>query len=158
MTTDEKGRFSVDAILPGRYVVGVNAQFGPQLSAPYATTWFPGVARQDARVVEIDEGERKTGFTIVVTPLAETTISGVVSLADGQPAAGANVTAAPVDHKGLYMGSSTTDSSGAFEIRVLTGSSYLIRAGIRTADGSQQTETVVLVNERLEGLRLSLAR
>ena len=68
-TTDENGRFSVDAILPGRYVVAVNARFGPQLFAPYPTTYFPGVARQDARVIEVGEGERKTGFTIVVNPL-----------------------------------------------------------------------------------------
>lgn len=157
-TTDENGRFTVDAILPGRYLVAVSARFGPRLFSPYATTYFPGVARQDARVVEIGDGERKTGFTIVVTPLAETTLSGIVVFDDDRPVAEANVTAAPVDHRGMIMGSSKTDSSGLFELRLLTGISYLIRAGIRTEDGFRQAETVVLVDQQKEGIRLSIRR
>ena len=156
-TTDENGRFSVDAILPGRYVVAVNARFGPQLFSPYPTTYFPGVARQAARVVDIGEGERKTGFTIVISPLPETTISGVVVFDDDRPVIEANVTAAPVDHRGMIMGSSKTDSSGAFELRLLAGVSYLIRAGIRTENGFRQVETMVLVDDKQnEGLRLSI--
>jgi len=157
-TTDENGRFTVDAILPGRYLVAVNARFGPRFFSPYLTTYFPGVARQDARGIEIGEGERKTGFTIVVTPLAETTLSGVVAFNDDRPVTEANVTAAPVDHRGMIMGSSKTDSSGFFELRLLTGISYLIRAGIRTGDGFRQAETVVFVDEQKDGLRLSIPR
>jgi hypothetical protein len=156
-TTDENGRFTVDAILPGRYFVAVNARFGPRLSSPYATTYFPGVARQDAHVVEIGEGERKTGFTIVVSPLTETTISGIVVFDDDRPVADANVTAAPVDHGEMIIGSSKTDSSGVFELRVLTGLTYVIR-GSRTTDGFRQTETVVFVDQEKKGVRLSIRR
>jgi hypothetical protein len=153
-TTDDNGRFSVDAILPGRYVVAVNARFGPRLFAPYPTTYFPGVGRQDARVVEVGEGERKTGFTIVVNPLSETTVSGVVVFDDDRPVVEANVTAAPVDHKGMIMGSAKTDNGGAFELRLLAGVTYQIRAAIRTENGFRQTEAVVLVDQQREGLRL----
>ena len=156
-TTDENGRFSVDAILPGRYVVAVNARFGPRLLSPYPTTYFPGVARQAARVVDIGEGERKTGFTIIVSPLPETSVSGVVVFDDDRPAVEANVTAAPVDHKGIIMGSSKTDSSGAFELRLLAGVSYLIRAWIRTESGFRQVETIAVVdNTQNQDLRLSI--
>jgi hypothetical protein len=157
-TTDENGRFAIDAILPGRYVVAVNARAGPRLVAPYPTTYFPGVGRRDARVVEVGEGERRTGFTIVVNPLPETTVSGVVVFDDGRPVVDANVTAAPVDHRGMIMGSARADGSGAFELRLLAGVSYLVRAGIRTEHGFPQTEAVIVVDERLDGLRLSIGR
>jgi carboxypeptidase family protein len=157
-TTDESGRFRVDAILPGRYLVAVNARFGPRLVSPYATTYFPGVARKDARAIEIDEGERKTGFTIVVTPLAETTVSGMVVLADDRPVADASVTAVPVDHVGTITASAKTDSSGAFQLRVLTGVSYVIRVSAPTTNGFRQTETVVFVDQEKEGVRLSIGR
>jgi hypothetical protein len=156
--TDEDGRFSVDAILPGRYVVAVNARFGPRLFAPYRMTYFPGVGRQDARVVEVGEGERKTGCTILVNPLSETTVSGVVVFDDDRPVVEANVTAAPVDHRGMIMGSARANSSGAFELRLLAGVSYLVTAGIRTENGFRQTELVIYVDQRLDGLRLSIAR
>jgi len=154
-TTDEKGRFSIDAILPGRYVVAVNARSGPRLYSPYPTTYFPGVGRQDARIVEIGEGERKSGLTIVVSALAETTVSGTVVI-NGGPAVEATVTASPVDQRGILTDSVQTDSSGAFELRVLTGISYLIRAEIRTESGFRQAETVVIVDQRKKGLQLSI--
>jgi protocatechuate 3,4-dioxygenase beta subunit len=157
-STDEKGRFTVDAILPGQYVVAVNARFGPRLASPYLATYFPGVPRQSARVVEIAEGERKTGFTIVVSPLAETTLSGIVLFDDDRPAAGAGVTAVPVDPRGAIMSSSKTDSNGAFQLRVLTGITYIIKAGARTAGGLRQAETVVSVDSQKEDLRLSIHR
>jgi protocatechuate 3,4-dioxygenase beta subunit len=155
-TTDESGRFSVDAILPGHYLIAVNARFGPQLHSPYATTYFSGVARQDARTIEVGEGERKTGFIIVVSPLAETTISGRVIFSDDRPVADSGVTAAPIDHKGSITSSATTDSSGAFQIRVLAGVSYLFRAGIVTRDGYRYTETVVFVDRENEPVRLAI--
>jgi protocatechuate 3,4-dioxygenase beta subunit len=155
-STDENGRFTVDAILPGRYLVAVNARFGPRLFSPYTTTYFPGVAREDARVVEIGEGERQTGFTIVVSPLAEASVSGRVIFDDDRAVADASVTAAPVDHKGTITASAKTDSSGAFQLRVLTGVTYVIRAGTRTTDGFRQTETVVFVGQAKEGIRLSI--
>jgi protocatechuate 3,4-dioxygenase beta subunit len=156
--TDKDGRFSIDAILPGRYVIAVNVRFGPRLSAPYLTTYFPHGARQDARIVEIGEGERKTGFTILVNPLRETTISGTVVLDDDRPVAEASVFANAVDHRDMIVASSKTDSSGAFELRLLAGVTYRIRAGVRTDNTFRPTETVVFVGERLVGLRLRIAR
>ena len=156
--TDESGRFTVDAVLPGRYLVAVNARVGPRLLSPYATTYFPGVARQQAGVVALGDGERLTGITIVVAPLAETTLFGIVVFDDDRPVADANVTAAPVDHSGMIMSSSKTDSGGLFELRLLTGISYLIRAGIRADDGFRQAESVVFVDQQNEGLHLSIRR
>jgi hypothetical protein len=154
-STDEKGRFAVDAILPGRYVIAVNGRYGPRLHSPYAITYFPGPGRQDASVIEIGDGERKMGFTIVVKRLTETTVSGVVLFADDRPVADAFVTAAPADH--ARMTSSTkTDGSGLFQLRVLSGVTYVFKASARPGDGSGQTETVVFVDQQTERIRLSI--
>ena len=111
-STDEKGDFRVDAILPGRYVVAVNARSGPRLDAPYPTTYFPGGAREQAEVVEVAEGERKSGYTIMVRSIEETTVSGVVLFGDDRPAAGANVSAAQVDRRHMYLGSTKQTVTG----------------------------------------------
>jgi hypothetical protein len=154
-STDEKGRFAVDAILPGRYVIAVNGRYGPRLHSPYATTYFPGPGRQDASVIEIGDGERKTGFTIVVKRLTETTVSGVVLFADDRPVADAFVTAAPADHARVSS-STKTDGSGLFQLRVLSGVTYVFKASARPGDGSRQTETVVFVDQQPERIRLSI--
>ena len=52
-STDERGRFAVEAILPGRYVLAVNARFGPRLVSPDATMYFPNGARQAAREIDL---------------------------------------------------------------------------------------------------------
>ena len=147
-TTDENGHFLVEAILPGRYVVAINARFGPRLDSPYATT-YPGV-------VELGDGEHKSGFTIVVSPLAETTVSGTVVLDGGRPAAGADVSANLVDHRGTSMSLTKTDSNGAFELRVLTGMTYVIRAGVRRGNSYSRSETIAFVDQPQEGLILSI--
>ncbi len=155
---DENGRFSIDGILPGRYVLGVNARFGPRLDSPYAITYFPGVPRQDASVIAIGEGERKSGCTIVVKPLLETTISGVVVFADGRPVTKAMVTATAVNPAGMSIASSTAENSGAFQLRVLSGLTYVIKAITLTDDGLRQAETTVSVDQETEGIRLSIRR
>jgi len=154
--TDEEGRFRVQAILPGRYVIAVNGRFGPRLESPYAVTYFPGVSRQDAPVIGIGEGERKTGFTIVVKRLTETTISGVVVFTNGQPIANGFVTAGPVGPAVMFTALSKIDSSGAFHLRVLSGLTYVIKANTETATGSRYAETTVFVEQRTEGVRLSI--
>jgi hypothetical protein len=157
-STNEDGQFAIDAILPGRYVVAVNARFGPRLFAPYPTTYLPGVGRADARVVEVGEGERQNGFTIVVDPLPERTVTGMVVSSDGGPVGEASITAAHVDHRGMIMASAKTDSDGTFQLRLLAGVTYLIRASIRTSAGFKQVETVVLVDQQTEAVRLSIGR
>ena len=160
--TDDLGYFRIWGLAAGEYTLWTRLEIASRLSGTSdslpVTTYFPGVGRQDARVVEVGEGERKTGFRIVVSPLSETRVSGTVVFDDDRPAIEANVTAAPVDHKGMIMGSATTDNGGAFELRLLAGVTYLIRGAIRTENGFRQTEAVVFVDEQTEGLHLSIRR
>jgi hypothetical protein len=97
VTTDAEGNLDV-RVPPGEYSIApvvpetVRA-YGAPLHRSVAARGcgtvyfspFPGVSRQETPVVEIGEGERKAGFTIVVKRLTETTISGVVVFTNGQP-------------------------------------------------------------------------
>ena len=128
--------------------MAINARSGPRLDSPYATT-YPGI-------VELGDGEHTSGFTIVVSPLVETTVSGTVVLDDGRPAAEADVSANLVDHRGTSMSFTKTDSNGAFELRVLAGMTYVIRAGVRRGNSYSRSETIVFVDQPQEGLILSI--
>ena len=156
-TTDDKGEFQIDAVLPGRYVVAVNARFGPGLTSPYATTYLPGVARDQAEVIDIGDGERKTGFTIVVAPLAEASIAGIVMFGE-KPAADAELSAAPFEYRGTSMNWTKTDSNGRFTLHVLAGMTYRITAGVRDGDRYRRVETVVAADEQNDDISLSIPR
>lgn len=158
-TTDQTGRFAVDAILAGRYYIAANARYGPRLDSPYVATYLPGVARRaEAQVVDLGEGERKTGFTIVVSPLAETTVSGLVTFDDDRPVTDAGVQAQTLDRRRANLDIARTDASGRFRLRVLAGMTYVIRAAVLTPGGLQQTETVVFVDRAKEDVRLVIGR
>jgi hypothetical protein len=154
--TDENGRFAVHAVLPGRYVIAVNGRSGPRLESPYAVTYFPGVARQDASVIDIGEGERKTGFTIGVKRLSETTISGTVAFVGRSAIPEGFVNARPVTPGGTFISSSKIDGTGAFQLRVLSGLTYVIKATAETATGSRYVEMTLFVEQQTEGIRLSI--
>jgi hypothetical protein len=156
-STDERGRFAVDAILPGRYIIAANGRFGPRPESPFATTFFRGPGRQDASVIEIGDGEFKTGFTIVVKPLIETTVSGVVVSADDRGVGNVFVMASTVDHPQMSLRSTRTDTSGFFQLRLLSGVTYIFKASVRPGEPpSPETETVVFVDQQTERIRVSI--
>lgn len=156
--SDEHGQFKIEAILPGTYLLAVNPGFGPDLQSPYATTYYPAGGRREALAIDIGDGERKTDYTIAVTPLTETNILGRVVFNDGNPVAGAGIVIYPADAPGHVVSTATTDGSGTFRLRALAGVMYLIRAGTETARGYRQTETQVFVREKVDDVRISIRR
>jgi hypothetical protein len=150
--TDENGRFEIDPIPPGRYHLAVNATWGPKLDSPYVPVYFPAVSnRAEAHVIDVGDGERKSGLQMVVTPLAETTLSGVVTSGDGRPVEDAIVYVKP--HIG---GGTRSDATGAFRLRVLNGLTYTVGASIPTPNGRRPVEATVSVDGPTEGVILSL--
>jgi protocatechuate 3,4-dioxygenase beta subunit len=154
--TDAHGRFDVDAILPGRYFIAVNARFGARLDSPYAPTYFPHGDREGATAIEIGEGERKRGFAMTVRPLAETRIWGRVVSADEQPVPDADVTIWSTYARGMVIASTKSDSTGAFQVRVPGELTYLLKATARTPAGARQGETIVTVTPQMPAVRLTI--
>jgi len=152
---DREGRFAIDAVMPGRYLLAVNARLGPRPTSPYARSYLLSRAGQP-RVLTIGEGERVTGFTVVVTPLTQTTLTGHVAFADGRPAPDAEVTAMPTDSRGSVVGATKTNATGDFELRVFAGLSYVVRAGATTPAGYRRTEITIAVDGPRDGLDLRI--
>jgi hypothetical protein len=115
------------------------------------------VTHEHAEVVELGEGERKTGFMMVVTPLPEAAIAGIV-LFEGGPVADADVSAAATDGRGMSMKPTKTDSNGKFMLRVLAGTTYRIRAGVREGVRYRHVEKVVAADEQKDEISLSIPR
>jgi hypothetical protein len=161
-STDARGTFKMDAVLPGTYHLAVNARWGPQLKSPYLTTFWPGtLSRSEARTVEIAEGERRTGLTLSVSRLVETTLSGVAVYEDGRPAVGALVWSS-LEGRTLPMQRASTDASGRFELRVWVGHEHRIQARMPKTDSTPAgsvVETYVSVGDKpAEGVRLVVSR
>jgi hypothetical protein len=152
--TDDDGRFEVGPILPGRYFLAVNARFGARLDSPYAPTYFPRGDRESAGVIEIGDGERKSGFTVTVRRLAQATVSGRVVFDDEQPVRDADVTIWSTYARGMVIASAKTDSTGAFQLRVPGELGYRLRVTTRTT----AVETVVTVTPQMLGVRLVIPK
>ena len=92
--TDEQGRFEINEIPEGEYVLVANRDGKPSSREPFAKIFYPGVTdRERATVISISPGQKLTDFDIVIPKLVETiTISGVVQYSDGKPAAEESVT------------------------------------------------------------------
>jgi hypothetical protein len=152
-TVDREGRFVIDAVMPGRYLLAVNARLGPRAISPYAPSYL--VTRSgEPEVLTVGDGERVTGFTLVVTPLTDTIVTGEVVFADGSPAADADIAAVPVTHRGAVAGSTEAMTTGHFELHVFRGLTYLVRAGVPTPAGYRTTEVEMTIDGPLDGVRL----
>ena len=157
--TDESGRFLMDGLFPGRYVISVNVSSGPTLQEPYLTTYAPGVARAEARVIDVREGQHHRNVDIVVTSLAETTITGWVVFDDGQPVSNARVMAKFVDSRNVGTSTANTDSAGVFRLRVLKGLSYRLAVSSETWPlAFPGGEFVIAPEQAKEGVRLTIQR
>lgn len=153
--TDDRGRFHIEGILPGSYLLAVNprVRFATQLL--YATTYFPGVSeRKDARVIEIGDGQRITDATIRVTSMPESTIAGRVVFEDGRPVPRAELRVVVDEYPDQVVALGTTDRQGTFRLPVIRGAAYVVRARTRTGEA----ETRIYVNESLDGVLLSINR
>jgi hypothetical protein len=158
--TDQTGAFAVERVLPGRYYVVVNGVSGPHWDAPFSRTYFPGVARkQESPIVELAEGERKSGFTTVVTPLLEKTLSGRVVAENGEGVADAGVTVRPAGRKARTVGTARTDSDGTFRVRVLAGTDYDVVVTRQMPRGGFQTAEIrISANQPTEDLQITIGR
>jgi hypothetical protein len=112
--TDERGRFTVECLPAGSYVVTVSPGYG---EAPFENVRRDGVPT----------GSKDVAFTVVATREdAGVALRGKVVGADGSPVAGARVHAGPTSGRG--GGSATSGDDGSFAIRGLEPVEHVVRA------------------------------
>jgi hypothetical protein len=89
--TKDDGSYQIRKIPAGRYLVMVNPD-GPDDKHPYDMRYYPAVLRaQDAKVLELAEGQEIKGVDFTVQPLTEGTVHVRVTWPNGSPVPGATV-------------------------------------------------------------------
>lgn len=90
----ESGTYYFRDVVPGRYLLAVNARNKPGKSDPvYPLMYYPGVmSREQATVIRVSNSrDLSLNDFVLARPLKERWFSGTVLLADKTPAAGAKV-------------------------------------------------------------------
>jgi|RhiMethySRZTD1v2_1073278.scaffolds.fasta_scaffold199997_2 carboxypeptidase family protein len=168
--TDKEGRFVLEGVPPGNYVLGVNITVAPRKDSPYRPTWYPDAAtRPEAKIIKVGPGEKLSGYDLVIPRrLAERTVEGTVIWPDGRPAARSYVYLSPSAQPGLGSGGLRTiytDNQGRFKITGYEGISYyVVVSGDLNRDGPPallktsyaEPPLVELKGENVTGLKLTL--
>lgn len=147
-TTDDRGRFRLYHLPPGRYTVGVLA---PQVSsvqpaAPHVRTYAPGTASlDDATMVAVRAAEEQQ-LDLRIIPVRVVSVSGRATTADGRPAAGFELWLqggpAAAAYSGVHAGFVTT----------MTASARIAKDGAFTLAGIPSgSYTATLTNGRTRG-------
>lgn len=123
--TEPDGRFSIEVIPPGSYVLVINEEGEISSSEPFGTFYYPNVfERERAAVITIGVGEHLEDLNVHAPGIEETTtIEGRFLYLDGKPVVDERVEfkADKTDKKVDGEARASTDSNGRFSIRILKG-------------------------------------
>ena len=119
--TDEQGRFAIESIPPGNYVMVVNEDGKKTVDEPFGAFYYPNVTEQaKARVFRIRAGDNMKGLRIVVPTDELITLQGVVRYADGTPVSKATVRFKAAQTPGVDGDAIVdTNAQGRFSLRIL---------------------------------------
>lgn len=131
--TDEKGRFRIEAIEPGTYVVVLNVTGKPRSAEPFPTVFYPGTTElEKATRITIAPGEIVKDVKVTVPVLLKTvTVEGILHFSDGRPVPSQEVRFEPVANPeldGLVI--TETDEQGRFSLKILKGLQGPIYGGL----------------------------
>jgi hypothetical protein len=156
---DEKGRFELNQIPPGEYLLGLNVTFSPDADEPYPPTYYPGVReRTQATRIKVGLGEKLREYILRLPPkLSERVIEGVVVWPDGSPAVGAHVHLTDQNHPGwIANGTVETEASGRFTLIGYEGVSYWVLANIYKPKQMHAEPPLISASGTVSGVRLVL--
>ncbi len=123
--TDEQGRYKMDEIPPGEYLIVVNDSGKISSNAPFPTAYYPGTfEREKATAITLVEGDNLENYDIHI-PSQETTrvIQGMLVYSDGRPVAEEFVKFKAEKVREGYDGEAgtKTDAQGRFSLTILQG-------------------------------------
>lgn len=126
--TGDGGRYVFERLIPGKYVIGVNA--GPGMDEEYATTYHPSSpTRLGATHVTVVDGKSIYDVDIrAPLPRQLVTMRVRVLWPDDRPAADASVYLEHPENGGLSRRTSRTDAQGFATIEVYDGAAYKTHA------------------------------
>ncbi len=166
-SADEEGRFILQPLLPGSYLLGVRLNgltFPGEVGNSYPLTFYPGVseAAQATPITISRAGEHVTDRVLQLLPsLTERIVEGVVLLQDNRPAAKAFVSYQELSENKLSTSYGVeSDDQGRFKIKIYDGFTYLVSAHVNTgkASGQMHAEPVeVTASPELKPIQLTIS-
>lgn len=130
--SDEQGRFEINSVAEGEYLLVANPEGKPSERYPYQRIFYPNVAERDrAAIITVRAGDVIDNLELVIPEFEQTiTIEGRLLYSDGKPAAKEWVRfkVEEQDQKFDREVSGETDSAGRFTLKVLKGSTGELRA------------------------------
>lgn len=137
--TDEQGRYKLDEIPPGEYIIVVNYHGKISSDEPFPTAYYPGVfEKEKATILAITDGTHLEDYDIhIPSQEARRVIQGVLLYSDGRPVADEFVEFKAEAVKEGYDGEvhTKTDSQGRFSLTVLQGLKGWLRGFMYTYEG-----------------------
>lgn len=137
--TDAQGRYELDEIPPGEYIIVVNSDDKISSDEPFHTLYYPGVfEKEKATVLNITAGTRLEDYDIHI-PAQEATrvIEGVLLYSDGRPVANEFVYFHADEAPQGYDGENhiQTDEQGRFSLTVLQSLKGWVNGEMSTYQG-----------------------
>jgi hypothetical protein len=157
--TDAEGRWTIDGLRDGRYLVGLNVFQAPSARSPFPPLWYPGVAQagKGEEIALRDQRPRQLDLTLPA-PLPRRTIRGLVLNASGQPVQGAMVSLIDVEFPNQEAGEATSDAQGRFTIEAVEGRQVSVRARIVARGGGASDEVRIAGESGDSAVTLTLSQ
>ena len=134
LESDRNGAFCFDRLPPRRYLLTINPN-GPTEDSPYAALQYPSPVRlEDARALELAEGQKIERVDFTLKRLAKLSLRVHATWPNGQPAEEASIFAAYVS-AGSFQILGDTDREGTATIRVFGDSRIRVWAVRFVDDG-----------------------
>jgi hypothetical protein len=134
--TNDQGRFELDKIPPGEYLIVVNSDGKISSNAPFPVAYYPGVfEKEKATVLAITDGTHLEDYDIhIPAQEASRVIQGVFLFSDGRPVADELVEFKAETVKEGYDGRAVTktDAQGRFSLTLLQGLKGTLRGFMYT--------------------------
>ena len=131
--TDENGRFLIESVSPGAYVLVLNLSGVPRSHEPFPRVFYPGTTELEKAVtINVGLGQTVKDVNVTVPVLLETiTVEGVVYYSDDRPVAGQSVRFDAVAKPGFDgFVVAETNAEGRFTIRILKGLQGNLETGV----------------------------
>ena len=122
--TDENGRFRIESVPPGAYVLVLNLSGTPRSQEPFPTVFYPSTTELEKAVtINVGLGQTVKDVNVTVPVLLETiTVEGALYFSDERPAAGQYVRFDAVAKPGLDgFVVAETNAEGRFSLKILKG-------------------------------------
>jgi hypothetical protein len=163
--TDTEGRFSVDRLAPGRYVIAVHHRYAPHESEPFARVYYPGAEAETAAAsVQVDQRSRVFLDPLRLRSLSLRTIHIEVVWADGSRPKRSNVLFHNISypHQAVIGDVAPQVDDGAGEFKVPDGFEYSVQAKVdcdagQTIQARESTERSVKIQGSANPDRLTLS-